>query len=421
MKIHRGGAALSLVMLALILVATLTPVSGPPVTTSFWCVWCGQYSLLDILANVVMFVPLGFALAIATDRRWSNVLACFVVTTIVELLQIRVISGRDASLSDILANTLGGLVGVELGLRRLLFLRPSARSAIRLAVGWCVVIAAVCGLTVAGLRPAHVPRSLWVQWTPPRPSFEPFTGRLLDFQIDGIDLPLGYPSPSLGIDRLLEGSEWQTVTTVSTEGIQRRRSIIARIAEEFTVLVSVEQLGWDFGCLQKTRSSDFNFRSPKVAVRDVFLLTNNESSSVTLTCGRNQGTLVAAAESKREVLRLSPSLGWLLVGPFDVSVNDSVLWVNALWLVALTFPAGYWFGWIGTGARAIRRQRGLTIFIAAAALVFGLTIAPTLGGTSRATAWEWTAALLGLAIGAVTSALVQRWWRTFWNESQRPT
>jgi VanZ like family len=421
-KIHRGGAALSLAMLAVILVATLTPLRGSSATTNFWCIWCGQYAALDILANVVMFVPLGFALAMATDRRWINVLACFVLTVTVELLQIRVISGRDASLSDILANSLGGLVGVELGLRRLLVFRPRARAAFRFALGWCGVFAIVCGLTVAGLRPARVPRSLWVQWTPSRPSFDPFTGRLLDFRIDDIDLPRGYPAAALGIHRLLQGPEWQTTTTVSTEGMQHRRSLIARIAEEFTVLVSVEQLGWDFGCWHKTRSGDFRFRSPKVAVRDAFRLTNNESSSVTrLTCGRSHGTLIATVEGKREVLRLSPSLGWLLVGPFDVSLSDSVVWINALWLFGLTFPAGYWFGMIGAEAGSARGRKGLTTLVMAAALAFGLTIAPTLAGTARATASEWAVALFGLAAGAAVSVVVQRGWPISRNESQHPT
>ena len=407
MRLNRFGATLSVVVLAVILVATLTPMSGG-VTISFWCLWCGAYPSLDIIANIVMFTPLGFALALATDRRWWSVLACVMTTVVIELLQIRLVAGRDASFSDILANSLGGLVGTELAMRRLLFLRPNARAATRLALGWAAVFASICGLTVLGLRPANVPRSLWVQWTPPRASYEPFSGKLLGFQLDDIVLPLGYPSASLGVDRVLRGSRWRTTTTISTEGLESRRSVIARIAEEFTVLVSVEQLGWDLACIQKTRSSDLRFRSPKVSLRNAFLVANNEAPSVmTLTCGRSDGTLFAGTDGNLEVLRLSPALGWLLLSPFNIGVNSSNAWVSALWLVGLAFPLGYWAAMIGRDRSAGRSRMGLTSVAILFALGFGLAIAPTLAGTSRAAGWEWAAALCGVALGWGTALIVR--------------
>ena len=98
------GAALAIVVFALICVATLTPAPGAPVPGDVWCIACGEMGALDLLANIVMFVPFGFALMLATDRPWLSVAVCVATTVMVESLQIRIIVGRDASLGDVLAN-----------------------------------------------------------------------------------------------------------------------------------------------------------------------------------------------------------------------------------------------------------------------------------------------------------------------------
>ena len=66
MRFKRAGVVFSMVMLALVLVATLTPTNGATVTSEFWCIACGEAGGLDVLNDIVMFVPLGFAFAMAT-------------------------------------------------------------------------------------------------------------------------------------------------------------------------------------------------------------------------------------------------------------------------------------------------------------------------------------------------------------------
>lgn len=61
-----------------------------------------------------------------------------------------------------------------------------------------------------------------MQWLPPRTGYEPFTGRLLAFDIDGIDLPLGYPSPSLGLDKRLMADTWRATATIDGDGLTPR-------------------------------------------------------------------------------------------------------------------------------------------------------------------------------------------------------
>lgn len=407
-RFNRVGVALSIAALGAVFAATLTPVSGPAVTASFWCLTCGDFAAVDVVANIIMFLPLGFAFAFATDRRWRSILACVAVTVFVELMQIRIVAGRDASLSDILSNSLGGLIGVEVALHRRALLRPAPRTAERFAVLWSVVFVAVTAITSLGLRPPDVPRSLWVQWTPERAGYDGFTGELLKFELDRINLPRRfYPPSSLGVDRVLRTTNWQATATLGVTKLQPTRSVIARIAEEFTVLVSVEQSGWDLVCAPKTRAGDFRFHSPKVTLRNAFdRAAAQHGGQVQATCARDGGTLVAGVDGREEVLRLSPSLGWRAILP-DLPFMPSNTVMSGLWLLALGFPAGYWIGTIGRRADAEARRRRLTsIITVGTAFGIGLVAVPLLAGTSVAAWWEWASTLIGVVVGGAVGRVV---------------
>ena len=397
----------AIAVMAAVLGMTLTPADGPPAVLDFWCIACGQLGGVDVVANIIMFTPLGFMMAAAMNRRWIPLAICVATTVLIEALQIRVVPGRDASLSDIVANSVGAMIGVELAMRRHRYLWPDRRAARRLALTWCGVFAAICGATAWGLRPAYVPRSLWVQWVPPRSGYWPFTGRVLAFDVNGIDLPLGYPSASLGLDRRLMSDNWVATAKIDRDGVTPRRSVLIRISEEFTQPFALEQLDWDLTCLQKAKASELRFRSPRVALRDAFRQTTGSHPDIVyLVCQHRDRSLVAAAqagggESREEVLRLSPSIGWHLLSPFDIALSTRTRWVGVLWLLGLVMPIGYW--WAAAAdrrERAAEERRPATLALAsAAALVFGLTVAPLLANTAVAAWWEWLAPLAGLGVG----------------------
>ena len=407
---RRAGIVLSALVLLVIFVATLTPSSGAS-TASFLCIACGEYGGLDVLNNIIMFLPLGFAFALASGHRWRSLLACIVVTTFIESMQVRIVAGRDSSLSDLLANSLGGLLGVELAMRRALLLRPRGRSATVLAALGAAGFGLATTLTSLGLRPATIPRDLWSQWTPERASFEPFGGKLLDFKLDSVDLPRAYYLPeSFGIDRILAKPGWHATVTLETAGVQSRRSVIARIAEEYTVLVSIEQHRWAMACEEKTRSADFRFRSPQVVLPDV-LTPGLAPSRLRFTCAREGNSLVAATDDRQEVLRLSPALGWVLLDPFQLPM-PRYLWFGTLWLMGLAFPAGYWIGCCAqdqTQDTATPRDSpgSAPVALGALAIAFliGLLILPLLAGTAPAAWWEWGCATMGALAGSGAARL----------------
>lgn len=75
--------------------------------------WFG-YSKLEFLANVLMFVPLGFLVGLALPRRavWSGVILLPLFSVGIEMTQLTFLSERFASPTDVIANSSGGWIGL---------------------------------------------------------------------------------------------------------------------------------------------------------------------------------------------------------------------------------------------------------------------------------------------------------------------
>ena len=81
----------------------------------------------QLALNVVMTVPLGFLWPLVRGKKgvWRAVLAAFLLSLCIELLQPLLTTNRTSDITDVIANTTGGLVGY------LLFL-PVGRPLLRL-------------------------------------------------------------------------------------------------------------------------------------------------------------------------------------------------------------------------------------------------------------------------------------------------
>ena len=89
--------------------------------------------LLNVLGNVVMFVPIGFLALLATRLRFGAVVAgCLALSASVEIAQLTL--GRSLDVDDVLLNTLGGVAGAAAGLAVLAVLARGRRFG-RLEVG----------------------------------------------------------------------------------------------------------------------------------------------------------------------------------------------------------------------------------------------------------------------------------------------
>lgn len=79
--------------------------------------WFG-YNKLEFTANIMMFIPLGFLFGLALPARvwWLAVIASPALSIAIEMTQASLLSGRFATMSDVFANTLGGLFGTLLAM-----------------------------------------------------------------------------------------------------------------------------------------------------------------------------------------------------------------------------------------------------------------------------------------------------------------
>ena len=93
--------------------------------------------VVEVGLNVVLFVPLSLLGAFVLDR-WRVVgwlLAGLALTLLIEGVQAVFLSGRSATVSDLVANTAGAGLGIlaALGVRRLLAGVPERRTADRMS------------------------------------------------------------------------------------------------------------------------------------------------------------------------------------------------------------------------------------------------------------------------------------------------
>lgn len=77
--------------------------------------WIG-YHEIEFVANIALFVPFGFFLALILPARvwWVALLGCFLTSATVEIVQGVFLALRSGSVLDVISNTLGAAIGVGL-------------------------------------------------------------------------------------------------------------------------------------------------------------------------------------------------------------------------------------------------------------------------------------------------------------------
>ncbi|HEX3867544.1 MAG TPA: VanZ family protein [Gemmatimonadaceae bacterium] len=159
------GRCAAAAAIALILVATLTPTSGPEQPFLF-CILCGDRGAADAVANVILYLPLGLTLAALTGRPVMVVLSAALLSTCIEVTQAVAIPGRDGAFGDIVFNTAGAATGVAIIHTRGLWLDPSPRLS-RCLGAFATIIALAVVLLTGFLTSLSLPNTRWFgQWTP---------------------------------------------------------------------------------------------------------------------------------------------------------------------------------------------------------------------------------------------------------------
>lgn len=349
---------------------------------------------MDVVLNVLLFIPFGFGLRLA-GWPWRRVgAAAALVSLTVETLQYFVIIGRDASLGDVLSDTAGGVVGAGLVPYCRALVAPSSVLAWRLLLLWAVIwigmLAASAWLQAPGARTRH----LTSRWAHHAPEPYPFGGQVSSASVDGAAMPLRGPPPDYEAlaERLKSGRT--TVALEATSGPPTLgRHWLYMISSGRIPQLSVTQKGRNAIIMVPARASRFKLRPPAVSLPDG--LPSHAGLPVSLRGGRRGDTLWLetsyAGERHAVELTLSPAHGWAMIAPFDFPLGPAVGLLTGAWIALWTLPLGYW------GARVGRPSPAISLV--ATTLAVGLGVVPALGGHAPVQWSEWLTAALSAAAG----------------------
>lgn len=387
----------------ILLIASQTLVPHPELQeqvgrTPLWCIVCGDLGALDFFLNIVLFIPYGFGLRLqGRSRLGSQVLICATTFTI-ELLQFKLIAGRDASLGDLLTNSLGGALGIRLAETWPHLLLPTWRAARRL-----LVVAGALWVMVWGgsgfLLGLSLPKTLWFSQLGPEGVYlDSFHGTVVAASVNAARMQTGplAASPLLRDSILAHGARVE-VAAVLGRATRYLGSILSIFDEHQTEILVLGQDGRDLLFRIRTRVADVALRGP--AVRLPAFLPEQGGDTVSAVGSLHQGhlTLVARLGTRQAEtsLTLSPSWGWEFLLPLDYAFGPEARLLTALWIAGLLLPIGYWSarGWPSATWPAFSCLPPLGV------AAFGLGAVPWLTHLPPTHWSEWVAAASGSAVG----------------------
>jgi VanZ family protein len=393
--------------LAIISLLTLTPTSAEPGQTEVWCLACGHLGGRDFVLNIVLFVPVGFALGLAGVRRRVALPLMAAVTLAIELLQMHVVAGRDASLGDLIANWAGGGVGYVVGTHRGPLLRPPAALARRLALAAAACAVSVFLATAWGVQPSLPRTRYYAQWAADMSNFGHFTGSIVAGRA-GTE-----PFPPIGEiersdrfrDRLLDGPAALSAVVLPSPSQEPQLSPILSVFDQRRrEIVLLGQEEHDLVFRMRTRSTDARFPIVGVRLPDVFahrLRGGALAAETTFVAGglSNGNFWLSAADggaTRRAGYALGPELGWFFLLPWQYKLNGWSGVLSALWVTGLLLPLAYWSS-VSARTAAVPGQRAQGwLALPLAVTVLSLGVLPMLLGYQSA---GWAAWVAGVVAG----------------------
>ena len=362
--------------------------------TPWWCLICGDHGGQDVINNVLLFIPFALGLRLAGLPSRAVVVTGALVSLSVELLQGSVVPGRDASLSDVLTNTLGSLIGAVVASYRGQLLRPSRSAAVRLATCWgalWLTIQLGSALLLQPWAPAHELRGFWARRVFGHPRFD---GQVLSATLSGVPIPTDSQPVTPEMAQRVQSGRFDLQLRLRSAQSGKWSSVVEVLGPRGSV-VAVEANRGDLAFQPPMRSSLFRLGRP--ALRIPGALRSPAGTELTLVA-RDQGSALEAewtsSDSSHRVRQaLGPSLGWSLLAPFRYTYGRETSLLTMAWLTAWLLPLGYW-------TRNVSRRPFLRWGAALLLVALGLGLVPLLTGYPPAPFSEWLGALLGLAAGA---------------------
>lgn len=387
--------ALVALAIAVILVLTLTPSGEEKLPPLLDCLFCGDRGVADVLLNIALFFPLGAALAFAGARLGRAAVVGALLSAGVEIAQLFV-PGRDTSVSDVVSNTSGAVLGwlVAVHAPRLAILEaPSARRVAAAAVALPAVVSVAVGLLLA---PA-LPRSTYYgQWTPELGHLERYRGQVTSARLGSLALPPERLTDSDSVRTLLLGGAPLVVRATAGPRVPALASLVSVYDGEKREIFLLGPDRDDLVFRHRTRAATARLTEPDLRVSGA-LSGLRPGAPLAIELWRAPGGYCLVLNGKRTCgLNVSAARGWalLLYPAWLPRAVKSV--VDFGWMLALFALVGF----------AVPRP--VRPLLWSAALLVALALVPPLVGLAPTPPAGWLGGIVGLAAGAGIRALARR-------------
>lgn len=355
--------AVALAWAVLVLGLTLAPdLASPgresPAEVGRWCLICGERGAADAILNVLLFLPLGWAVA-----RWRGVWVAVVVgaalSGTIELLQGG-IAGRFSTAGDVVFNTLGAALGA------------AASGWVRRGRSPVPVLTALSAIGLVApfalLAPAPTDGVYYGQWTARFGNLEPYEGRVLAATLGGVAMASRAVEPSEPLHRAFRERALLVVTFVvgpAPDGLAPVFSVYDHQQNEI-LLLGVD--GDDLRYLPRTRSVALRLDRPDLVAPDALAgFVPGDTVVATVAVGPRRHPCISL--NRRTTCDVAPGFaaGWsLLMYPLPLPGTFWNRLADLVWAAALAAP----LGWL-----ARRPMRALTLSLPLVALLLGASAA----------------------------------------------
>ncbi len=380
-----------------LLAGTLRPVTPSLEGQTGLCLICGEVGGADFVANILAFIPFGMAArgVLKSTRRAATVGVVF--TLLIELLQWRVVPGRDASLGDVAANAIGSTAGAIIAADWRRVLVPDRGRARALILGWSAISTAALGATYWMLLPSPVVYRYWSYWAPQQRGHQPFRGTVRDVALFGMPVPDHAKIEPLSMPAEYRYGEVDLEMAIGPPYPVDIPAEVFRLANPLSQRANVAVLDRDILFQPPLNAARWRFWSPSVRFSGVLGNTPQETSTH-FRSGRGAVTLIVSHHGKPEAVRretLGPVDSWKFVLR-DSSVPHSLHpLLTLIWFLVVFAPVGLWSS--ASGGLLPGILGGATI------AVFGFILAPLVTGMPSVSLLHWvggfTCGLLGWACG----------------------
>jgi hypothetical protein len=361
-----------------IALATLLPSPGDEAHGWTGCLLCGERGGADALLNVVLFVPLGVALALGGMRGLRCLLAGALVSMGVEAAQA-VVPGRDPSPPDVLFNALGAGAGALFPRRGAALLRaPWAAPAAALLPGAAVL------LTAQLTAPSPPAGPLYGQWTPdlrgPR-----YLGRVLDAQVGAVPVPPARLRDPGALRGALRRGDPVALRVVAGPPPRWRSPVLRAVNADGDEAFRLDAVGPDLRVEFRMRAADLRLDHPALRVPGVLRHARPGDTLRVEVSRPGRAVQVRVDGAPAAPVGFTPGSGWALLsaGALGVPFRGAL---GAVWLALLHLPLGL----------VLRRRPAPALLLAPLAALLAL---PPLTGLLPAPPAELLGAALGIAAG----------------------